>query len=687
MLKSHRNVLKFLLIGFLFGILWFSLLNSFYNDSSPDIPSFPPSRAYFTNTLGPRVNFSSGDFMYYELRENSIPTGWWNETYLYHINETHVSIQSEWDYGDGVHHGNITLNLYSRQIENDTESSSQIGFYYLWNIETNVTIGNNLNINKGEFLIQDQDVYTYNGRPRDVWVIDDGFMIMYYDKETGLLLELNTEDFDVQYILTDTNQISSDFHDISISIDSPYITLVDYPTSITYSLANDGTFSEIATYSIWVNNSKVIEKVITLENGIGVVGTPKLNFSSTGWYNITAYVAFESEEDENWEDNTDTLWIKVVTEPVIAYTVGDYMVFHYSELLTIEPFQVNLTYQTPIDECHVQLKLNENGTITYPILNTLTRYLEGEEFTMAGLTYYYQIGRHVSIGTHISFGSGYIEILNETIIEYLDVPMEVWVGNISSYSAYYHKETGVLLGIGNETALLIELTDTNMISLQSPTLISSGDVTREYGDSVSNISWEAFDTHPANYIIQCNSTPIDEATWSNDESIMYEITEYLPGIYLFNISVFNEAGLSTSDLITVSIVDTTIPVISSPPNLVINDISQPYTISWNVSDLLPDYYQLYKDGIIIDQGNWSSTDEIIFDLKNLTVGEYDFELRVYDTSGNLALDVVHVIVEKKTIGLPLNMTISLISVQIVGSIILILSKQHKKKTAPIPSQA
>lgn len=117
------------------------------------------------------------------------------------------------------------------------------------------------------------------------------------------------------------------------------------------------------------------------------------------------------------------------------------------------------------------------------------------------------------------------------------------------------------------------------------------------------------------------------------------------GMYTIEVQSFDEAGNSYMDTINVSIIDTIAPIISEPPDFEFVDgwISQ--NITWHVSDLRPDSFEVLVNGSPIHSGSWtlsSTTIEVTVD--SIGQGVHNVTLIVIDAGGNSASDTVVVTV-------------------------------------------
>lgn len=671
--KFHRQKIILLVLAVSMS-LSFITANS-VSHFSPSNIDYRHTTVSFSATTAPRINFTTGDFVQYDVRSYGALIGEINTTYSHHLNDTHVLMQSEYSINENHQLGNMTLNLYSREIENESSSMWEKGTFYPLKIETNLTVGDDLSILTDSFTVYDESVYVYRNNTRNVWTIRNGSVFLTYDMETGILLEYFSNEASTYYILTDTNEISPGYYDASIHINVENKLLVNYTSSISIQLGNEGTCSEIVNYSIWINNSKFLEGSFNIPYDTGFSTFEDISYPKVGLYNITAIVSVSNGEDVNLENNRETEWVEVVSEPAIEYEIGDYMTYQIYEVFFDGPMFLNITYYEQIDECHVRLTINENGSIYNISLETVTLGLNIFiiPFSSLDIIFFLQRSTQMSIGSTSSIFLFTVEIVDEIIFQYNGVGLNAWVGSFGDHFAYYHKDTGVLLAITNSTHdIMAELTETSMINTLPPDLSSPSDLLREYDESTFELEWMASDPDPTNYTITCNGTTLVTGEWTNSTAIACEIGDFLPGIYNLTLSIYNAKGLATTDSVIVEVVDTISPILTHPDDIDLTELSDADAIIWNVSDLLPDLYQVFQDGNLVFEGDWSTLSQIEFDLENLTFteGTYEIELCVYDTSGNVASDtvIVHVSAASRTIGISGNVAFLLISGQIIAAI-------------------
>jgi C1A family cysteine protease len=117
------------------------------------------------------------------------------------------------------------------------------------------------------------------------------------------------------------------------------------------------------------------------------------------------------------------------------------------------------------------------------------------------------------------------------------------------------------------------------------------------------------------------------------------------GHYLFQMRLADYAG-NEHTISMELIVDNGNPTISHPPNVVYTVGTTGNVIQWDCVDLHPDYYELYRNGVLILTNPW--TDGLDYSVDGLAVGTYTFTVIFYDLAGNSVTDSVLVTVNSST---------------------------------------
>ncbi|NPD88149.1 MAG: hypothetical protein HGN29_05480 [Asgard group archaeon] len=103
---------------------------------------------------------------------------------------------------------------------------------------------------------------------------------------------------------------------------------------------------------------------------------------------------------------------------------------------------------------------------------------------------------------------------------------------------------------GQEASDTVIVTVTDSVA---PVLNSPGDIVYSQGDTGNNIIWIATDTNPATYIVYKDGTLYEPDTWTSGSSIVIPVDGLAAASYNFTIVVFDEAGNSVKDEVTVAV--------------------------------------------------------------------------------------------------------------------------------------
>ena len=170
----------------------------------------------------------------------------------------------------------------------------------------------------------------------------------------------------------------------------------------------------------------------------------------------------------------------------------------------------------------------------------------------------------------------------------------------------------------------------------------------ELGTSNVNIEWDVFDYYPTTYTLTKNDVEIDSGTWTSGVNISTLIDSNSLGDLTYNLTIEDALGNHSSEVVKVTIVDTTAPSIEPIVNLQVELGSTSNVISWKGTDLAPNNYTLYRNGTIIDTGFWASGTNNSRDIDGLSVGAYNYTILIFDQSGNYDLKTFYVTVVDTT---------------------------------------
>jgi hypothetical protein len=194
--------------------------------------------------------------------------------------------------------------------------------------------------------------------------------------------------------------------------------------------------------------------------------------------------------------------------------------------------------------------------------------------------------------------------------------------------------------LGNiaQDTVLVTVVDTT-----APELTPLGDINDyELGSSGNTISWTVGDPNPSFYNISLDGALNTSDTLWNNGTINLEIDGLALGSYVFVLFLNDTQGNWVIDSVTVTVIDTTGPSLTTPADLSYVEGAGGNSISWTATELLPSLYTIYRDGVIVNSSTWTSGVAILESVNGLSVGNYNFTIMINDTSGNISTDTVYV---------------------------------------------
>jgi len=107
---------------------------------------------------------------------------------------------------------------------------------------------------------------------------------------------------------------------------------------------------------------------------------------------------------------------------------------------------------------------------------------------------------------------------------------------------------------------------------------------------------------------------------------------------------YSRTGNHISDLVYITVQDTTDPQINSPSDDQYTEGSTGNLIIWLSTDLSADSFEVFKNESSYESGSWSSGINIEINIDGQSVAIYNFTIYVNDTSGNYVVDLVWITV-------------------------------------------
>ena len=191
-----------------------------------------------------------------------------------------------------------------------------------------------------------------------------------------------------------------------------------------------------------------------------------------------------------------------------------------------------------------------------------------------------------------------------------------------------------------------------IVDTTPPTVTTPDPTEYEYGTTGNVIVITAFDYQPNNYSVFRDGDFVGEGTWQNDQPIEINIDGLEPGTYHYTIWVMDLWGNGVDVSVDVVVVDTTPPTLRSMPDFTYEVGSIDNYIRWTASDDLSGTYQIYLDGGLIAEGDWTASNSIEINIDGLAQGRYNFTAVFFDTYANSRENTVIVYVLPSQDNLP-----------------------------------
>ncbi|MBD3405663.1 MAG: hypothetical protein GF411_05975 [Candidatus Lokiarchaeota archaeon] len=213
---------------------------------------------------------------------------------------------------------------------------------------------------------------------------------------------------------------------------------------------------------------------------------------------------------------------------------------------------------------------------------------------------------------------------------------------------------GYAIGLWNFT-LLVNDTSGNTASESAyvtvyesanPLIEAPDSYTYQYGSTGHWLNWSLYDLAPDSYEFYINDELQVAGNW-NGQDLNFSADGYDLGIWKFTLFVNDTSGNSARGTAFIIVEDSESPIIVEHESVEYIEGSTDNWIRWQVDDVLPDSYILYRNGTPIASGSWNSG-YLNVSIDGLNPGVYNYRLVVRDTSGNIAESSVIVTVAPAT---------------------------------------
>ena len=189
-----------------------------------------------------------------------------------------------------------------------------------------------------------------------------------------------------------------------------------------------------------------------------------------------------------------------------------------------------------------------------------------------------------------------------------------------------------------------DIVTVTVVDTTRPFIQFSNDVTLEFASLGNELTWEVFDYHPNIYEVRRDGIVVNNGSWEFIETIVINIDGLAiqDAYYEYNLTVWDFHQNSASRSLRVLVEDTTAPeIISKSEGFSYELGSTNLTIAWIATDLHPGTYILRKNGELIYESSWVSNQKLEYLINaSLIVGDYDYEISLYDQYGNKVTHLV-----------------------------------------------
>ncbi len=186
-----------------------------------------------------------------------------------------------------------------------------------------------------------------------------------------------------------------------------------------------------------------------------------------------------------------------------------------------------------------------------------------------------------------------------------------------------------------------------------PIITSPGSITFYANESGHSLSWNVADTTTntqRGYRILRNGIQITSGTWTSGSPITTTLSGLPVGTYTYTIAVQDGLGGTANDSVVVCVLNVA-PTITSPDDVLYDIGTTGHSLAWTATDASTGSrtYTVYRNGVQITSGTWTSGTPIKINIDGLPAGTYNFTIAVQDGLGGTTRDSLAVIVHELNI--------------------------------------
>ncbi|MHA1419351.1 MAG: hypothetical protein ACTSVO_06515 [Candidatus Heimdallarchaeaceae archaeon] len=215
------------------------------------------------------------------------------------------------------------------------------------------------------------------------------------------------------------------------------------------------------------------------------------------------------------------------------------------------------------------------------------------------------------------------------------------------------------------------------LDTEDPVILASEDLNYIEGATGNFIEWTISDESTGFYILYRNDDVIYADNWIKDAFVSVNVDYLVEGIYNYTLVATDSFGNRAFSTIIVTVIafDTTEPVILTTGDVTYTDGTLENYINWTISDESSGTYELYRNGVLIQNDDWLNDELISVNVDYLVEGIYNYTLVATDSYGNQAISTVFVVVTSPNMIASPSLYILLIGF----SLMLLINYRRKKR--------